>query len=70
MLQKILSEITILQEDNTTFSETYMQYVLDMQDKLIEQEVSYMLKNYIYDINLVDRAIISSLESLVKINDQ
>ena len=67
MLETIKKEITNLKNDKTIFSEVYMKYVLEIQDESLEREISYMLKNKIYDVNLVDRAIINSLESLVRL---
>ena len=67
MLKIIKKQIENLKNDNTIFSEVYMKYVLEIQDESLEREISYMLKNKIYDVNLVDRAIINSLESLVRL---
>ena len=67
MLKTIKKQIENLKNDNTIFSELYMKYVLEIQDESLEREISYMLKNQIYDVNLVDRAIINSLESLVRL---
>lgn len=67
MLKTIKEQIENLKNDNTIFSEVYMKYVLEIQDESLEREISYMLKNKIYDVNLVDRAIINSLESLVRL---
>ena len=67
MLKTIKEQIENLKNDNTIFSEVYMKYVLEIQDESLEREISYMLKNQIYDVNLVDRAIINSLESLVRL---
>lgn len=67
MLKTIKKQIENLKNDNTIFSEVYMKYVLEIQDESLEREISYMLKNKIYDVNLVDRAIINSLESLVRL---
>ena len=67
MLKTIKEQIENLKNDNTMFSEVYMKYVLEIQDESLEREISYMLKNKIYDINLVDRAVINSLESLVRL---
>ena len=67
MLKTIKEQIENLKNDDTVFSEVYMKYVLEIQDESLEREISYMLKNQIYDVNLVDRAIINSLESLVRL---
>ena len=67
MLKTIKEQIENLKNDNTIFSELYMKYVLEIQDESLEREISYLLKNKIYDVNLVDRAIINSLESLVRL---
>ena len=67
MLKTIKEQIENLKNDNTIFSEVYMKYVLEIQDESLEREISYLLKNKIYDVNLVDRAIINSLESLVRL---
>ena len=67
MLQIINQTIQDLKADNTTFSEHYMRYVLEIQDESLQREISYMIRNKICDVNLVDREIIHSLESLVKI---
>lgn len=67
VLQTIQNEIQNLKSDNTTFSEYYMRYVLEIQDDSLQREISYMIRNKICDVNLVDREIIHSLESLVKI---
>lgn len=67
MLESIRKQIETLKSDTTSFSELYMKYVLHVQDESLEKEISYMLKNKIYDVNLVDRAIINSLESLVRL---
>ena len=72
MLKTVKNAIEKIKQDNTSFSEFYMNYVLEIQDESLEREISYMLKNKIYDVNLVDRAIINSLESLVRLygNDE
>ena len=67
MLKTIKNQIEKLKQDNTSFSELYMNYVLEIQDESLEREISYMLKNKIYDVNLVDRAILNSIESLVRL---
>ena len=67
MLKTIKEQIENLKNDTTIFSEVYMKYVLEIQDESLEREISYLLKNKIYDVNLVDRAIINSLESLVRL---
>ena len=67
VLQTIQNEIQYLKSDNTTFSEYYMRYVLEIQEESLQREISYMIRNKICDANLVDREIIHSLESLVKI---
>lgn len=67
MLESIKKQIKNLKNDTTSFSELYMKYVIDVHDESLEKEISYMLKNKIHDVNLVDRAIINSLESLVRL---
>ena len=68
VLQTIQNEIQNLKSDNTTFSEYYMRYVLEIQDDSLQREISYMIRNKICDVNLVDREIIHSLESYAILN--
>ena len=70
MLQMIKNSIDELSHDSSSFSQVYMKYIIDVHDRCLDKEISYMLKYSIWDIHLVDRAILNSLESLVELYDQ
>lgn len=46
----------------------YMEYVLSMQDKLIYEELKYLLNNNSLDIVSIDRLISDNLNELVNPN--
>lgn len=49
-----------------SFNSYFLQYVMDIQDSNIDKEMSYMLSHNVVSIDMIDRAILKDLESLVK----
>lgn len=49
-----------------SFNAYFLQYVMDIQDSNIDKEMSYMLSYNVVSIDMIDRAILKDLESLVK----
>ncbi len=49
---------------NTSFDKYFLQYVMEVQDSMIAEELSYMLKYNVVDVKLVDRAISDAVKEL------
>lgn len=64
MLETVKSRIHELENDDTSYSELFIQYVTSVQDSCIEAEIRYMLRYNIVDVNLIDRKIRSMISDL------
>lgn len=49
---------------NISFDKYFLQYVMEVQDSMIAEELSYMLKYNVVDVKLVDRAISDAVKEL------
>lgn len=49
---------------DTPFDKYFLQYVMEVQDSMIAEELSYMLKYNVVDVKLVDRAISNAVKEL------
>lgn len=50
--------------EDVPFDKYFLMYVMEVQDSMIAEELSYMLKYNVVDVNLVDRAIADAVKQL------
>lgn len=65
MLQEVKTEISRVQQLGP-FESYFLQYVMDIQDQSINNEISYMITHNVVSPKLVDRAILEDFGKLVK----
>lgn len=66
MLETIKNELNYLINDSTTFEDLFLSYVTYVQDRNISKEFSYMLRNNVVSVELLDRAISDAYRELIK----
>lgn len=66
MLGTIKNELNYLINDSTTFEDLFLSYVMYVQDRNISKEFSYMLRNNVVSVELLDRAISDAYRELIK----
>lgn len=66
MLGAIKNELNYLINDSTTFEDLFLSYVIYVQDRNISKEFSYMLRNNVVSVELLDRAISDAYRELIK----
>ena len=66
MLGTIKNELNYLINDSTTFEDLFLSYVIYVQDRNISKEFSYMLRNNVVSVELLDRAISDAYRELIK----
>ena len=66
MLGIIQNELNYLVNDSTTFEDLFLSYVMYVQDRNISKEFSYMLRNNVVSVELLDRAISDAYKELIK----
>lgn len=66
MLETIKNELNYLINDSTTFEDLFLSYVMYVQDRNISKEFSYMLRNNVVSVELLDRAISDAYRELIK----
>ena len=62
MLETVKSYIDNMPD--TPFEKYFLRYVMEVQDSMIAEELSYMLKYNVVDVKLVDRAIANAVKEL------
>lgn len=62
MLENIRKIIQEAADDCCTFEQHFTQYVMNVQDTCIDLELSYMLTHNVLSVDLIDRAITSSIK--------
>lgn len=68
MLETIKSYINEVKNDNKTFEEEFVSYVMKTQDENIGFELNFILKYNGSDLTLLDKIIASEMEELNKID--
>ena len=66
MLETIKNELNYLINDSTTFEDLFLSYIIYVQDRNISKEFSYMLRNNVVSVELLDRAISDAYRELIK----
>lgn len=66
MLETIKTELHHLMVDDTTFEDLFLSYVMYVQDRNISREFSYMLRNNVVSVELLDRAISDAYKELIQ----
>lgn len=64
MLRIIQNEIESEILDSTSFESMYRNYILDVQEKNLDKEISYMLSHNVVDIELLDRAFTDAFKQI------
>ena len=65
MLATIKQCISDLQTDTTSFQQYFTNYVMEVQDRNIDQELAYMLTHNVVDVQFVDRAITDAFKGMM-----
>ena len=65
MLATIKQCISDLQADTGSFQQYFTNYVMEVQDRNIDQELAYMLTHNVVDVQLVDRAITDAFKGMM-----
>lgn len=65
MLATIKQGISDLQADTSSFQQYFTNYVMEVQDRNIDQELAYMLTHNVVDVQLVDRAITDAFKGMM-----
>ena len=65
MLATIKQCISGLQADTRSFQQYFTNYVMEVQDRNIDQELAYMLTHNVVDVELVDRAITDAFKGMM-----
>lgn len=64
MLRTIQNDIESEILDSTSFESMYRNYILDVQEKNLDKEISYMLSHNVVDIELLDRAFTDAFKQI------
>lgn len=65
MLATIKQYISDLQADTSSFQQYFTNYVMEVQDRNIDQELAYMLTHNVVDVQFVDRAITDAFKGMM-----
>ncbi len=65
MLATIKQCISDLQIDTSSFQQYFTDYVIEVQDRNIDQELAYMLTHNVVDVQFVDRAITDAFRGMM-----
>lgn len=65
MLATIKRSISEVQADTSSFQQYFTNYVMDVQDRNIDQELAYMLTHNVVDVQFVDRAITDAFKGVM-----
>lgn len=65
MLATIKQCISDLQADTSSFQQYFTNYVMEVQDRNIDQELAYMLTHNVVDVQFVDRAITDAFKGMM-----
>lgn len=64
MLATVKADIAQEKLDTTPFGVFFNQYVMQVQDTNIDQELAYMLKNNVVSVDMIDRAIADAFKEV------
>lgn len=64
MLATVRADIAREKLDTTPFGVFFNQYVMQVQDTNIDQELAYMLKNNVVSVDMIDRAIADAFKEV------
>lgn len=65
MLATIKQSICEVQADTSSFQQYFTNYVMEVQDRNIDQELAYMLTHNVVDVQFVDRAITDAFKGVM-----
>lgn len=65
MLATIKQSISEVQADTSSFQQYFTNYVMEVQDRNIDQELAYMLTHNVVDVQFVDRAITDAFKGVM-----
>lgn len=66
MLATVKHDIAEELSNESTFNEFFQNYIMDVQDRNIDMELAYMLRNNIVSVELVDRAVTDAFKGLME----
>lgn len=69
MLETVKSKIAELKNDSTTFNQFYIDYMMKIQDKDLDNEIKYTFCYQHMNILQLDKLIDTQYRELVKLNE-